>query len=127
MHNGVGVGAGGVGAVGVGDVAEPTAGPERDAERQCDGALRGPFLLPASHGRVCGFFDLKPVRALDPGTGWYWEVVESREVVARGFAKTHRKSHDQRGANGSLSGGSQPKAFVLPPPNAHADSNIFEW
>jgi hypothetical protein len=27
-----------------------------------------------------------------PGTGWYWEVVESREVVARGLAETHREA-----------------------------------
>ena len=27
-----------------------------------------------------------------PGTGWYWEVVESREVVARGLADTHREA-----------------------------------
>ena len=30
-----------------------------------------------------------------PGTGWYWEVVESREVVARGLAETHREAVSQ--------------------------------
>jgi hypothetical protein len=26
-----------------------------------------------------------------PGPDWYWEVVEGREVVARGVADTHRQ------------------------------------
>lgn len=30
-----------------------------------------------------------------PGHGWYWEVVESREVVARGLADTHREAVSQ--------------------------------
>ena len=30
-----------------------------------------------------------------PGTGWYWEVVESRKVVARGLAETHREAVSQ--------------------------------
>jgi hypothetical protein len=30
-----------------------------------------------------------------PGAGWYWEVVESREVVARGLADTHREAVSQ--------------------------------
>jgi hypothetical protein len=30
-----------------------------------------------------------------PGPGWYWEVVESREVVARGLADTHREAVSQ--------------------------------
>ena len=30
-----------------------------------------------------------------PGPGWYWELVESREVVARGIADTHREAVSQ--------------------------------
>jgi hypothetical protein len=30
-----------------------------------------------------------------PGPGWYWEVVESREVLARGLADTHREAISQ--------------------------------
>jgi hypothetical protein len=30
-----------------------------------------------------------------PGPGWYWEVVEAREVVARGVADTHREAFSQ--------------------------------
>ena len=30
-----------------------------------------------------------------PGTGWYGEVVKSREVVARGLAETHREAVSQ--------------------------------
>ena len=30
-----------------------------------------------------------------PGPGWYWEVVESREVLARGLADTHREAASQ--------------------------------
>ena len=30
-----------------------------------------------------------------PGPGWYWEVVESREVLARGLADTHREAVSQ--------------------------------
>jgi hypothetical protein len=30
-----------------------------------------------------------------PGAGWYWELVESREVVARGIADTHRDAVSQ--------------------------------
>ena len=30
-----------------------------------------------------------------PGLGWYWEVVESREVVARGLAASHREAVSQ--------------------------------
>jgi hypothetical protein len=27
-----------------------------------------------------------------PGPGWYWEVIESRDVLARGIADTHRQA-----------------------------------
>jgi hypothetical protein len=30
-----------------------------------------------------------------PGAGWYWEVVEAREVVARGLVDTHREAVSQ--------------------------------
>jgi len=30
-----------------------------------------------------------------PGPGWYWVLVESREVVARGVADTHREEISQ--------------------------------
>jgi len=30
-----------------------------------------------------------------PGPGWYWELVESRDVVARGLADTHREAISQ--------------------------------
>jgi hypothetical protein len=30
-----------------------------------------------------------------PGPGWYWELVESREVLARGIADTHRQAVSQ--------------------------------
>lgn len=30
-----------------------------------------------------------------PGSGWYWEVVESREVLARGLADSHREAVSQ--------------------------------
>ena len=30
-----------------------------------------------------------------PGPGWYWEVVESREVLVRGLADTHRQAISQ--------------------------------
>jgi hypothetical protein len=30
-----------------------------------------------------------------PGTGWYWEVVECREVVARGLTDTHPEAVSQ--------------------------------
>jgi hypothetical protein len=30
-----------------------------------------------------------------PGPGWYWEVVEFREVLARGLADTHREAVSQ--------------------------------
>jgi hypothetical protein len=30
-----------------------------------------------------------------PGPGWYWELVESREVLARGVADTHREAISQ--------------------------------
>jgi hypothetical protein len=38
-----------------------------------------------------------------PGTGWYWEVVESREVVARGLAETHREAVSQAAEVGTSS------------------------
>jgi hypothetical protein len=30
-----------------------------------------------------------------PGPGWYWELIESREVLARGLADTHRQAVSQ--------------------------------
>jgi hypothetical protein len=30
-----------------------------------------------------------------PGPGWYWEVVQSREVIARGVTDTHKEAVSQ--------------------------------
>lgn len=44
-----------------------------------------------------------------PGTGWYWEVVESREVVARGLAETHRDAVSQAAEVERAAGSEQPQ------------------
>ena len=30
-----------------------------------------------------------------PDPGWYWEIVSEREVIARGFADTHKQAASQ--------------------------------